>query len=121
MRKQAFFDAGYENRIEFQALGRVHGHQLDRILAGLRLIFPGFERGMGKKRGQGRHGLPVDGVGTAVRAIASRLRYYGSAIVPGASRRQIGRAWRRDRECKSVYNSVVAVCYNTKTYKQTTL
>src|SRR3546814_2428642 len=82
MRKQAFFDAGYENRIEFQALGRVHGHQLDRILAGLRLIFPGFERGMGKKRGQGRHGLPVDGVGSAVRAIASRLRYDGCAIVP---------------------------------------
>ena len=55
MREQALFQAGNEHVVEFQALGRVHRHHLQRILARLRLVIPGFQRCVRQEGGEGRH------------------------------------------------------------------
>ena len=52
VRKQALFQTGDEHDVKFQPLGRVHGHQLKRILPFTRLMLTGFERGVGEKRSQ---------------------------------------------------------------------
>ncbi len=52
--------------VELQALGGVHGHQLDRVLAGLRLVVAGFQRGMGQEGGQRRHDLAGLGIGRQI-------------------------------------------------------
>ena len=43
MREKPFFQTGNENGVEFQPLGRVNRHQLERILPFLRLIFSRFQ------------------------------------------------------------------------------
>ena len=49
VREQAFFHAGDEDAIKLQPFGRVHRHQLHRVLAGLRLVVTRLERGMRQK------------------------------------------------------------------------
>mmetsp|Transcript_37598 Transcript_37598/g.68057 ORF Transcript_37598/g.68057 Transcript_37598/m.68057 type:complete len:252 (-) Transcript_37598:251-1006(-) len=43
VREQAFFQARDEDRIELQALGRVHRHKLHRVLPGLGLVVAGLQ------------------------------------------------------------------------------
>ena len=54
MREEPFLQPGDEHRFEFQALGRVHGHQLHSIHALLGLAIAGFQRGMGQEGRQRR-------------------------------------------------------------------
>ncbi len=55
VREQAFFEARDEHGVEFEALGRVHRHQLQRLLPGLRLGVARFERCVRQERRQRRH------------------------------------------------------------------
>ena len=55
VRKQSFFQAGDEDRVELEPLGRVHGHQLDRLCALRGLVIAGLERGVREEGGQRRH------------------------------------------------------------------
>ncbi|MNT31295.1 hypothetical protein D3C72_1671240 [compost metagenome] len=55
MREQALFQARDEHVVEFQALGRVHRHHLQRILARLRLVVARFQRRVRQEGGQRRH------------------------------------------------------------------
>ncbi|MNR06204.1 hypothetical protein D3C85_1222670 [compost metagenome] len=55
VREQPFLQAGDEHHVEFEALGRVHGHHLHRVLAGLGLVVAGLQRGMGQERHERRH------------------------------------------------------------------
>ncbi|MCY1538228.1 hypothetical protein D9M68_737580 [compost metagenome] len=57
VREQALFHAGDEHHIELQPLGRVHGHELHRVLPGLRLVVARFERGVGEEGRERAHGL----------------------------------------------------------------
>ena len=59
VREQALFQAGDENAIKFQSLGRVHRHQLHRILTGLGLVVAGLQRCVRQEGGQGREGFAV--------------------------------------------------------------
>ncbi len=49
MREQAFLQPGDEHRVEFQPLGGVHCHQLQRVVAGAGLMLAGFERGVSEE------------------------------------------------------------------------
>ena len=49
--------------VELQPLGGVHGHQLDRVLPGLRLVVAGLQRGVGQEGRQRAHDLAGFGVG----------------------------------------------------------
>ena len=53
VREQAFLEPADEDAVEFQAFRRMHGHQLQRVRAGLRLVLARFERGVREKRGRG--------------------------------------------------------------------
>ena len=55
--KQSFFEAGDEDAVKLQALGRVHGHQLHCILPGLRLVVSRLQSGVGKKSHQRTQGF----------------------------------------------------------------
>ena len=57
MREQALFHAADKDGIKFQALGRVHGHELHRVLPGLGLVVTRLQSGMGQKGRQGRQGF----------------------------------------------------------------
>ena len=52
MREQPVFQPGDEHLVELQALGRMHGHQLHRVLPVLGLVVAGLERRMGQEGGQ---------------------------------------------------------------------
>ncbi len=52
MREQAFLQAAEEDDVELQPLGRMHGHQLQRVVALAGLVFAGFERGVGEEGDQ---------------------------------------------------------------------
>ena len=52
MRKQTFFQTGDEHAIKFQTFGRMHRHQLHRVLSGLRLVVTGFQSRVTEKRRQ---------------------------------------------------------------------
>ena len=54
MREEPFLQSGDEHRLEFQALGRVNGHQLHGIHPLLGLAIAGFQRGVGQKGSQRR-------------------------------------------------------------------
>jgi hypothetical protein len=45
VREQAILQTDQEHQRKLQSLGRVQRHQLHRILVGIRLGIPGFERG----------------------------------------------------------------------------
>ena len=62
MREQAFFQSGDEDRVELEPLGRMHRHQLDRVLAGLGLVVTRFERRMGQEGGQRAQRLAAVGL-----------------------------------------------------------
>ena len=47
VREQALLQARDEHAVELEALGRMHGHQLHRVLAGLGLVVAGLQRRMG--------------------------------------------------------------------------
>jgi hypothetical protein len=49
VRKQAFLQTGDEHGVEFQPLGGVHRHQLQRIAPGLGLVLAGLECGVGQE------------------------------------------------------------------------
>ena len=73
MREEPFLQPGDEHRLEFQALGRVNGHQLHGIHALLGLAIAGFQRGMsqeGRQRRDLHHGR---GIGRQHGAICGRL------------------------------------------------
>src|SRR5215472_14445470 len=53
VRKQALLEPGDEDAVELEPLRRVDRHQLDRVLAGLRLVVAGLERRVGQERRQG--------------------------------------------------------------------
>ncbi|MNX91752.1 hypothetical protein D3C86_1238570 [compost metagenome] len=68
MREQPLFQAGNEDRVEFQALGGMYRHELDGVLTLLGLVVAGFQRGVrqeARKRGQPvrRHDGRVDHAG----------------------------------------------------------
>ena len=74
MREEPFLQPGDEHRLEFQALGRVDGHQLHGIHALLGLAIAGFQRGMsqeGRQRRDLHHGRCI---GRQHGAICCRLR-----------------------------------------------
>jgi len=52
MREQALLQAADEHCVELQALGRMHGHQLQGVLAFPRLVLTRFQGGMGKESGE---------------------------------------------------------------------
>jgi len=52
VRTQAFFHAADEYAVKFQALGRMHRHQLHGLLAFARLAFTRFQRGVGEEGGE---------------------------------------------------------------------
>ena len=58
VREQALFQAGDEDRVELQALGGMHRHELDRVLALLRLVVAGFQR---RVRQEGASGVMPSG------------------------------------------------------------
>ena len=60
MREQALFQAGDEDRVELQALGGMHRHELDRVLALLRLVVAGFQRRVRQEGRQRRHAVRRD-------------------------------------------------------------
>ena len=51
------FEARQEDHVELQALGRMHGHQLDGLGAGVGLVVAGLQRGVGEELGQHAAGL----------------------------------------------------------------
>ncbi|MNT38109.1 hypothetical protein D3C72_1742910 [compost metagenome] len=68
VREQPFFQPGDEDGVELQALGGMHRHELDGVLALLGLVVAGFQRGVrqeARKRGQPvrRHDGRVDHAG----------------------------------------------------------
>jgi hypothetical protein len=52
VREQALLEAGDEDDVELQPLGRMHGHQLHRVLPLAGLMLAGFERGVREEGGQ---------------------------------------------------------------------
>ncbi len=54
VREQAFLQPGQEDHVELQPLGRVDGHQLHRVGAGVGLVVAGLQRGVGEELGQQR-------------------------------------------------------------------
>ena len=86
VREQPFFQPADEDDVELQALGRMHGHQLQRVVAFAGLVLAGFERGMGE---EGRE------VGRQFAFLADRLP--SSATKPAAaltsSSRLSSRSW----------------------------
>ena len=52
VREQAFLEAADEHRVKLEALGRVHGHELQRVFARSGLVFTGLERRMRQERGE---------------------------------------------------------------------
>jgi hypothetical protein len=61
MREQALFHAGDEHAVKLQALGRMHRHELDGVLPGLRLVVARFQRRMRQERRQRLRVSPVSG------------------------------------------------------------
>ena len=57
VREQPLFQPGNEHAIKLQTLGRVHRHELDCVLPGLRHVVARLQRGVRQKSGQGRQGL----------------------------------------------------------------
>ena len=55
MREQAFLEAGDEHRRKLQALGRVHGHHLQRVLAFTGLVLAGLQRRVRQERSERVH------------------------------------------------------------------
>ena len=52
VREQPLFEPGQEHAVELEPLGRVHGHQLQRVLPLRRLVLARLERGVCQERGQ---------------------------------------------------------------------
>ena len=67
-REAAFFHAGEEDGVEFQAFGGVDGHELDGFFARACLVFAGFEGGVAEEGedGEGEDGEGEDGEGGVV-------------------------------------------------------
>ena len=63
VREQTFFHAGDEDAVKLQAFGRMHRHELHRVLAGLRLVVTGLECRVRQKSGQRREGFAGFGIG----------------------------------------------------------
>ena len=63
VREQALFHAGDEDAVKLQAFGRMHRHELHRVLTGLRLVVAGLECCVRQKSGQRREGFAGFGVG----------------------------------------------------------
>ena len=55
--KAAFFHAGEEDGVEFQAFGGVDGHELDGFFARACLVFAGFEGGVAEEGEDGEGGV----------------------------------------------------------------
>ena len=75
MREEPFLQSGDEHRLEFQALGRVNGHQLHGIHALLGLAIAGFQRGMsqeGRQRRDLHHGRCIGRQHGAIRSSGQR-------------------------------------------------
>ncbi len=82
MREQPLLQPGDEYRVELESLRRVHGHQLQRILAGLRLVVARFERRVRQESRQRRRNLR-GGFGLRARRVlgVTLLRHEGSGRV----------------------------------------
>ena len=52
VREQTLFQPGDEHGVELQPLGRMHRHQVQRIVAVARLVFARFQRGVGEEGGE---------------------------------------------------------------------
>jgi hypothetical protein len=84
VREEALLQSGDEDDVELEALGRVDRHQLHRVLAGLRLVVAGLERGVGEERRQRREHL------SGVRVRGPRRCRRRIAPTPGPAPRGVG-------------------------------
>jgi hypothetical protein len=73
VREEALLQAADEDRVEFQALGGMHGHQLQGVVAFAGLVLAGFERGVRQEGGRSPETSPS----------ASTLPFLGDEVLRG--------------------------------------